>query len=228
MGKILDNKISYSERLKKEFNKYNNRVGVVTLTSPLSVKKDLRNKFIECGSINNPSKSYHLEMFYDNYKEAMFTYKELKSLGIKSSISTRTRGDVKKYITYIKSGEMIINFLKELGASKIYNIYLKSYNNKTLNQNVNRKVNFETSNIRKAANAGNEQINDIKKLLKKYRLKELDIKLQEVILARKKYPELSLIELSQNIGNISKSALNHRFKKIKELAYENTKKGGKK
>ena len=51
----------------------------------------------------------------------------------------------------------------------------------------------------------------------------LDEKTQEALEYRKKYPEASLKELSEIIsmetGNsITKSGLNHRFRKIKELA----------
>ena len=51
----------------------------------------------------------------------------------------------------------------------------------------------------------------------------LDEKLQELIEYRLKYPESSLQELSEIIsletGNkITKSGLNHRFRKIKEIA----------
>ena len=89
-------------------------------------------------------------------------------------------------------------------------------------RNKNIYTGIEMSNIKKAVSAGTSQLNDIKKLLKNYKLKNLDPKLQEVIIARKKNPELSLTELSNVIGNISKSAINHRFAKIKELAYESS------
>ena len=51
----------------------------------------------------------------------------------------------------------------------------------------------------------------------------LDEKLKEVIIYRKKYPEVSLKELSEIISletgkTITKSGLNHRLRKIKELA----------
>ena len=56
----------------------------------------------------------------------------------------------------------------------------------------------------------------------------LDDKTKEALLYRKKYPESSLKELSEIISletgkTITKSGLNHRFRKIKELS-ENLKK----
>ena len=216
--------MSTSEKLKKEFSSFNNKVGIVKLEDIKSVKKDLRNKFIESGSINDPKNSYHMEISFDSARESLFTAREIKSLNINCKTSSRIRSNSKKYLVYIKSGEDIKELIGILGAKKTYKEYDKTLKEKSINQDINRIVNFEMSNIRKAANAGSSQLNDIKKLLKNYKLKSLDPKLQEVIIARKKNPELSLAELANYIGNISKSALNHRFAKIKELAYESSKK----
>ena len=214
--------MNISQKLKNELSNFNNKVGIVELNDKKNVIKDLRNKFIESGSINDPDNSYHLEISFDSAREATFTAREIKSLNVNCKNSSRERSNSKKYIVYIKSREEILELLNQLGAKKIHKLYSKVINKKSINQDINRKVNFETSNIRKAANAGSSQLNDIKKLLKNYKLKNLDPKLQEVILARKKNPELSLTELANYIGNISKSALNHRFAKIKELAYESS------
>ena len=216
--------MSISDKLKRELSNFNNIVGIVELDDKKNVIKDLRNKFIDSGTINDPENSYHLEISFDSAREATFTAREIKSLNVKCKTSSRERLNTKKYIVYIKSGEEILELLNQLGAKRTYKLYYKVINKKSINQDINRKVNFETSNIRKAANAGTSQLNDIKKLLKNYKLKSLDPKLQEVIIARKKNPELSLAELANYIGNISKSALNHRFAKIKELAYESSKK----
>ena len=52
-------------------------------------------------------------------------------------------------------------------------------------------------------------------------LELIDDKLREVITYRKKYPEASLGELSVIMSNdgikITKSGLNHRFRKIREI-----------
>ena len=214
--------MSVSDKLKKELSNFNNKVGIVDLNDIKNIKKDLRNKFIESGTINDPKNSYHMEISFDSAREAMFTAKEIKSLSINCKTSSRTRSNTKKYIVYLKSGEDIKELINLLGAKQTYKLYNKVINKKSINQDINRIVNFEMSNIKKAVSAGTSQLNDIKKLLKNYKLKNLDPKLQEVIIARKKNPELSLTELSNVIGNISKSAINHRFAKIKELAYESS------
>ena len=66
------------------------------------------------------------------------------------------------------------------------------------------------------------QIRDIEKLKEYDMLDLIDEKLKVVIDYRLKYPEASLSDLSDIIShetgnNISKSGLNHRFRKIKEM-----------
>ena len=46
---------------------------------------------------------------------------------------------------------------------------------------------------------------------------DLDETLQKIIKCRIKYPYMSLSELADKIGNISKSTINHRFIKIREI-----------
>ena len=75
----------------------------------------------------------------------------------------------------------------------------------------------------KIIETANKQIKDIEKIKENDLLDVLDDKTKETITYRLKYPETSLLELSEIIsletGNkITKSGLYHRFNKIKELA----------
>ena len=58
--------MSISDTLKKELSTFNNEVGIVELNDKKNVKKDLRNKFINSGTINDPENSYHMEIFLFN------------------------------------------------------------------------------------------------------------------------------------------------------------------
>ena len=124
---------------------------------------------------------------------------------------------------YIKEAEKISDFLRII---KSYNAVLyfediriyRDHKNMT-----NRLNNCEQANIDKVFQTSNEQIHDIEKLKKYDMLDFIDEKLKEVCKYRLKYPESSLKELSEIIsletGNvITKSGLNHRFRKIKEIA----------
>ena len=74
--------MSISDKLKKEFLSFNNKVGIVELNDKKNIKKDLRNKFIESGTINDPENSYHMEISFDSAREAIFTSKEIKALNV--------------------------------------------------------------------------------------------------------------------------------------------------
>jgi len=86
----------------------------------------------------------------------------------------------------------------------------------------NRLNNCEQANVDKIIMTSTAQIKDIEKLKKYDMIDLLDEKIQELIEYRLKYPESSLQELSEIIsletGNkITKSGLNHRFRKIKKI-----------
>ena len=86
----------------------------------------------------------------------------------------------------------------------------------------NRLNNCEQANMDKIFITANRQISDIKKLREYDLMDVIDDKLKEVIIYREKYPESSLGELavimSNDLGyNITKSGLNHRFRKIRDM-----------
>ena len=124
---------------------------------------------------------------------------------------------------YIKESEKICDFLKIVGASNsvLYYENIRIYHeekNKT-----NRLNNCEQANVDKVILTATKQLEQIKKIEEKMSIDLLDEKLKEVIIYRKKYPEVSLKELSEIISletgkTITKSGLNHRLRKIKELA----------
>lgn len=86
----------------------------------------------------------------------------------------------------------------------------------------NRLNNCEQANIDKIVFSSNEQLENIKKLKARTDYDLLDDKLKEVCLYKEKYPESSMGELAEIISietnkKITKSGINHRFRKIKEI-----------
>ena len=180
----------------------------------------LRGCFLACGSVNDPKKSrYHLEFFIDNAKYGKFINNLLNEFDLNSKLLKRDKG----YMVYIKEAEKIGDFLRMIKAYNAVMYYediriYRDHKNMT-----NRLNNCEQANIEKIMNTALVQIEDIKIIENKSTIDLLDDKTKEVCLYRIKYPESSLLELSEIIsletGNkISKSGLNHRFRKIKELA----------
>ena len=185
------------------------------------VRAYLRGVFLVTGSINDPKTSrYHLELLVDDYGYARFISKLLNNNLLNSKIIKRE----KKYMVYIKEAEKISDFLRII---KAYNgvMYYEDIRIYRDHKNMtNRLNNCEQANMDKIFFTASNQIKDIEKL-EEYGLMDLiDEKLLLVINYRKKYPEASLTELSDKMNNdgikITKSGLNHRFRKIKEMVNE--------
>lgn len=180
----------------------------------------LRGVFLSVGSINDPKKSrYHLEFLVDTKAYADFISEQLNSFGLNSKVLKREN----KYMIYIKEAEKISDFLRIIKANNAVMYYedIRIYRDHV--NMTNRLNNCEQANVEKTINAANEQIKDIELLKEKDVYDLLDDKVKEVALYRTKYPDVSLTELSEIIsietGNkITKSGVNHRINKIKELA----------
>ena len=176
--------------------------------------------FLIGGSINDPKTSrYHLEFFINRQEEAEFINKLLNEFYLNSKVTLKD----KKYMVYIKEAEKIGDFLRIVCANNAIMYYediriYRDHKNMT-----NRLNNMEQANIDKIITTCNEQLKDIKKIRDTGTYDLLDDKLKEAIRYREKYPETSLLELSEIISletgkDITKSGLNHRFRKIKEFA----------
>lgn len=180
----------------------------------------LKGIFLACGSVNDPKTSrYHLEFFIEKSGEAHFVSDLLNEFYLNSKIILKD----KKYMVYVKEAEKIGDFLRVIGANEAVMYYediriYRDHKNMT-----NRLNNMEQANIEKTINTCNEQIDDINLIYTKLGEEFLDDRCKEAATYRLKYPESSLQELSAimtlEIGKpITKSGLNHRFRKIKEMA----------
>ena len=179
----------------------------------------LRGLFMTCGSVNDPKTSrYHLEFVVDTLGYANFINDILNGYNLNSKVIRRE----KNYMVYVKEAEKISDFLRIIksysGVMYFEDIRIyRDHKNMT-----NRLNNCEQANMDKVFMTASKQIKDIE-LLKEYDLMDiLDDKLKEVIEYRLKYPESSLSELSMIMSNelgynITKSGLNHRFRKIRDM-----------
>ena len=90
-------------------------------------------------------------------------------------------------------------------------------NVKEVREQVNRLVNCETANLQKTVDAAGRQLELIRQLSARGSLASLPPKLRAAAEARLARPEASLNELAEELG-ISKSGMNHRLRKLKEIA----------
>ncbi len=182
-------------------------------------KAYLRGAFMASGSINSPETSaYHLEI--QSYSETQA--KVIESISNEFALKARVTKNKRGYITYIKEAEKIADFLRVIGASNSLFDFEDSRIKRDFKNSINRVINCDIANEKKAMDAANNQLEHIA-IIEKKNKENLPKSVKEAIFLRKMYPEYSLLELSYASMDhfdekISKSALNHRFRTIKDLA----------
>jgi len=178
-------------------------------------KTILRGSFLGAGSCTDPEKNYHLEIIFGNSKNAEYIANLAKNYGV----MFRMIPFKENFMLYVKEADQVSMFLACIGANKAVLKLEDIRVFKEMKNNVNRMVNCETANLSKTVNAAVSQIEDIQFLQKMNRLDELSPEIREVAFLRLEHPESSLKELGEMlIEPIGKSGVNHRLKKIHELA----------
>jgi len=177
----------------------------------------LRGAFLAGGSVNNPeTSSYHLEIA-SLYKEHNDSLCELmNTFGLNSKTLERKKG----FITYLKEAEKITEFLNIVGAHNALLRFEDVRIVRDMRNSVNRLVNCETANLNKTIGASIRQVENIRFIDSTVGLQVLPDKLREIAELRVQYPDVTLKELGEMVsgGAISKSGINHRLRKIDEIA----------
>ena len=214
-------KATFTKKVKDEVGKHINKNYQVDLSKAsydkLEIKKDLRLKFLKCGMLYDPNNAHHLEFRFKSLKVANTTLQELSIYGIPGKISVNE--DRKVAVVYVGDASNVMALMKLLGCQDTLKTYKKVYEYKKRAKETNRQVNFEAANIKRSADAALEQVDLIERLLKKKKIETIDADLRTVIRARMKYKRISMAELAEKI-KISKSAVNHRFIRIRKLLGE--------
>lgn len=175
----------------------------------------IRGAFLAAGSISDPNKSYHYEIVCEYEEDAVQMQELLKFFNLDAKIIQRKRN----YVTYIKEGNNITDVLNIMGAfvsqMKLYNVMIL----KGMRNDVNRKVNCETANLNKTIEAAVKQIRDIEYVRDTVGLESLSDGLREVAEIRLKNPDMKLKDIGELLNPpVGKSGVNHRLRKISELA----------
>ena len=175
----------------------------------------IRGAFLAGGSVTDPTKRYHLEMTTSHYKVSRETCALLIECGFSPKELTRGGNN----ILYFKQSDYIEDFLTAIGAQVSAMGVMEAKVEKDLRNGVNRRVNCETANLTKVVDASMGQMAAIRALEEAGELDKLPGKLRETALLRKENPEATLQELAAMLEPpITKSAINHRMRKLLELA----------
>ncbi|WP_163099115.1 DNA-binding protein WhiA [Peribacillus alkalitolerans] len=177
----------------------------------------LRGAFLAGGSINNPeTSSYHFEIFslYKEHNDALCEL--MNTFDLKSKTLERKKG----FITYLKEAEKIAEFLRIVGAHNSLMRFEDVRIVRDMRNSVNRLVNCETANLNKTIGASLRQVENIRFIDKTVGLGILPDKLREIAELRVQYQDVTLKELGEMVagGAVSKSGINHRLRKIDEIA----------
>lgn len=177
----------------------------------------IRGAFLSAGSMSDPEKSYHLEFVCSEQQKAEHLREIVNSFGMDAKIVLRK----KSYVVYLKEGSQIVDMLNIMEA----HVALMNLENvrilKEMRNSVNRQVNCETANINKTVSAAVKQVEDINYIKSVRGLDSLSDNLREIALLRLEYPEAALKELGAYLEPpVGKSGVNHRLRKLCEIAEE--------
>lgn len=180
-------------------------------------KSFIRGAFISAGSISDPNKFYHYEIVCDYEEDAQNLKEMLCFFNLDAKVTTRKNS----YIVYMKEGNNITDALNLMGAyisqMNLYNVMIL----KDMRNDVNRKVNCETANLNKTVAAAVKQIKDIEYISSTVGLDALKDNLKQVAIIRLENQDMSLKDIGDLLDPpVGKSGVNHRLRKISEIADE--------
>ena len=175
----------------------------------------LRGVFLITGSVTDPNSGYHLELVAGSFARAARIQEIMGVFGLEAKTIERK----KNYIVYIKEGALIVDFLNVTGA----HVALMEFENirilKEMRNSINRQVNCETANIKKTVSAASRQTVDIRYIHDTIGFGNLSDNLAQIARLRLENPEMALKELGEMLNPpIGKSGVNHRLRKLSELA----------
>jgi len=175
----------------------------------------LKGAFMGSGSISNPERGYHLEFVVTREQMAVELSEVLNFYGLKAKSVSRKAS----YVVYLKESEKITEFLALTGAFGALLELESVKTDKEFNNNLNRKLNCETANIQKTVNAAVRQNEAIRYLLNHDSFSALSPELRAIAELRIDNPEVSLAELGKMLDPpLGKSGVNHRLRKLEEIA----------
>lgn len=195
-----------------------------TVEEPCCKKSYLKGVFCAAGSLTLSgdtqkanSKGYSLEILLSTKQSALFAAEVMERLGVKPSV----RSIRNNYRVYLKDSEKIGDLLIALGATGALYTLNNIIASRSLRNDANRRTNCEVANIDKTLTASSKQLDAIAFIEKRAGLSYLEEYLRDTAETRRAYPDASLTELLKHLKYpTSRSGLNHRLRKIIQIADE--------
>ncbi|NLK59092.1 MAG: DNA-binding protein WhiA [Tissierellia bacterium] len=177
----------------------------------------LRGAFLVAGYIAAPEKAAHLEIEAQPLM-AQTLVRIFKKFDIDAKLYEKKETGV-----YVKDGDAIAMFLRVIETHQSLLRFEDERAMKDIRNQINRRINFETANLDKTVDASMKQLAIIQQLQEGHEWERLDPRLRELAYLRLKNPSASLKELGEMLDPpVSKSTVNHRFRKLMQMADEPT------
>ena len=185
------------------------------LEEPCCRSAFLRGAFLAGGSVTDPRKGYHLELTTSHLSVSREMLALMREMSLEPKAATR-KGNA---VIYFKQSDRIEDFLTTIGAPISAMEVMNAKLEKDLRGSVNRRINCDTANLDKAVETAFVHMEAIHRLEERGELNGLPEKLKEAAKLRAEHPEDTLAQLAQRFDPpITKSALNHRLRKLVELS----------
>jgi len=191
------------------------RINRANISDECCAASFLRGVFLSCGTVTSPERGYHLEFVVPYKRLCTDLIKFMDELNLNPKYIVR-KGN---HVVYFKDSESIEDILAIIGAQDA-SLYLMGIKiEKDVKNKVNRRLNFEISNINKTVNAAKQQVEAIRIIEEKKGLSSLPENLQKIAVLRMENPEISLKDLQMMMDEpISRSGINHRLAKLIQIA----------
>ncbi|MBO6157664.1 MAG: DNA-binding protein WhiA [Firmicutes bacterium] len=183
----------------------------------------LRGAFLAGGSINDPTKNYHIEILAGSPEQAGRLVSFFADFDVQCRLLSRSRAGSRRitHVVYLKDADQIVDVLRiikaPLALMELENVRVE----KDVINHVQRQVNCEAANISKIVGASLKQTEAIRYLMEQGAYARLPQELKDIAEIRLSFPDMGLKEMGTLLDPaISKSGVNHRLKKIEKIAQE--------
>jgi DNA-binding protein WhiA len=195
------------------------RFALFYLGSREDAEDAVQEAFLAGGVLSNPMRTYHLE-FSLAAENADKLARILESFNLHPKKTVRGGQSV----VYIKEAEEISQVLSVMGATRSLMTFEQIRVEKSVANDINRRVNFEAANLHKTVDAALAQAEAIELIRESGA--DLPPKLAEVAALRVAFPDDTLAEIGARLNPpVGKSGVNHRMRRILEMAQAITERG---
>ncbi|MBA3688110.1 MAG: DNA-binding protein WhiA [Chloroflexi bacterium] len=173
----------------------------------------LRGLLLSAGSVSGGPGGPHVEFVLRDRRSAHKLQRLLQASDVRGSRMQRREREV----VYLKGQEEIAGLLRLVGANRALLDFETSRVSREVRNRLNRLLNAEEANLARTVRAADRQLQAIGRLEAGGELDLLAEGLREAAAQRRRQPDADLDTLATSLG-ISRSAMNHRLRRLVELA----------